>query len=306
MAITAILLPVKFVDEQDLALRRDILRQTLGSRFPWGIEFVGSVEDFSSRSGELIQSARLARELGAQVITMHAPFAEEEDYFNNPSTNLCKPDWEFLLHLGCLAGEIGANTLTFLAQCFMRKGEIRRLTCVEKDKLMVKVGEILFDLARLSPGVRINIENTPNPFGGNTTLSSKEMVYDPLFSNVKELAYFCEIFKIGVTFNSSHWGARPGVTHAANLVKSFRLISGFVTHISLSDTSGEWVDGISVFQKGVVPGRGKMGDSLASLVRYLQRSKARRTVTLDLTDCDPKKLDESRQGLGWLMWHLDV
>ncbi|MFA5925311.1 MAG: TIM barrel protein [Parcubacteria group bacterium] len=305
MAIAAILLPDRLKSGEALSLRRDLLQQIVGSKLPWGIEITGSIKDFYSCADELIENAKLARELGAQVITMHAPVSEEH-YFDNAATNLCKPDREFLLHLGWIAGEIGVSSLTFHAECFMRHEDIQHLNRADKDRLMVKVGENLYDLARLAPGVRINVENMPEPLMGNAILSSAEMVYDPLFSNVNELAHFCEVYKLGLTFNSCHWGARSGVTTGANLMKSFRSISRFVTHISLADTVGEWLDRRMTFQKGIVPGQGKLGDNLVRLVHYLRRSAVNCTVTVEVEDRDSEKLEESRLGLNWLMWHLNA
>jgi sugar phosphate isomerase/epimerase len=308
MAIDTIMTPVLLSNRDDLLIRIALLHEYVRAPFRKGIEAVDGLGNYfdQQKLSQMAVNADLARQLGIEVIGIHAPVTRDS-YVKAP-TNLSRFDLDLkpLRNLMRLASQIRAGFVNFHVEACMKKKQLRKITKFKRKLMELNILRNLRELHKEDPFVQILLENMPYPIMGDAEELnvSGGMIFDPFFHSLWELRNFCLDSLFDATFDTCHWGARPWVNHGEGIIRAFRKIQKHTRHIHLSDVRGIWVEDALTFTEGIVPGEGRMGDNLARFVRHLHSLEQLFTLTLEVSDSNFKRLEESRRGMKWLMHHL--
>lgn len=288
--IDSICTPCRAISIDDVRTRLNLLRKVEG-HFPRGLEVIGTISDFTNAAKRERIKNNLA-ECGIERLTIHSPLGGG---LHSGLTNLSNTkSLEILKAVFELAHEVGAKVITAHCETFYSYGQMKSLTDKKRERLKERVAENLRKLDKSS--ITLSIENMPFPVSGDMLCCSTEMFFDPLFADPLELYEFAEKNCIEITLDTCHW-ASLGLP--IKLVDMFWKIEKCVAEIHLSDCYGKWLDGVSVFKEGLIPGQGNLGDhNFRDLLSYVNKCKKNIVLLIEVKDKDMANPKESEESLG--------
>ena len=273
------------------------LLKMVGEQFPVGFEVVGPITDFTdpTQCDAIKVNLAKARESGVSKILIHAPVNVRENP-KSDRTNLSSPESLALMRTVLdLASQVDANTITAHAEIFHSAAQMNNLTDAKRERLKELVAENLEKLDLENQPANLAIENMPYPLTGDLFSCQADMVFDPLFTDPFELYEFTQQGSAKITLDTCHWAT---LNSPISLLNMFKRIENRVVNIHLNDALGLWIDGTSRFKEGLIPGDGNLGEEqFRRFLSYLKTCERQFTLTLEVSDQDFKKIEESKETL---------
>lgn len=255
-----------------------------------GLEFVGPLDDYLNHQGKIIENLK---GYGGPAV-LHFPFEwKSVDGATDLSTKL---GLENLLRVLEFAEKIKVAKVICHAGVVMQTPRYVNIRD-EKEKIWEEL-TVNLSIAVKSFGGVVCLENMPFPLMGDVIDTEKEMIWDPFFKYLGELTTFCQQTGTKVCFDTCHYGTiKTDIATAAETL----LQSGCLAHVHISDVYGQWIDGVSKFSEGIVPGKGNIGiKEFGKFFRFLRDSGQKITATLEVADTDFEKCEKTRETIAVL------
>lgn len=299
--IKGICTPCRASDVEDVQRRLSLLRD-LKKIFPekigiceteFGIEIVGPVSDFLNPDirKKIINNVLMARNQGIKIVVIHAPI--ERDIYK--TTDLARAESITVLQeVFNLANLLEAELVVTHCEICQPLSAMRKFTDKEREVLKTTIANNLRKLDRTN--ITLAIENMPNAIDGDVFFSASDMKSFPFFVDLSELHDFTEKNSLFITFDTCHWGT---LCIPVPLIEAYKRIQDRVIHIHLNDAWGRWIDGVSRFEEGLIPGDGNLGkENFSQLIAFIKRYDPKYSVTITVEVHDErnsKHLQNSRE-----------
>lgn len=297
--IESICLPARPTDwpqvESTLHLLRYIQKLTK-EKVKTGMQVVGLLSDFTD-SGQrklMIENLARARSEGLGQIVIHAPWPSPDELYE-PKLNMAKTDQSLSTFQGVvdMAREVNAEMVVMHSGVWFQWWTAEKLSNQARNALYNSVSQTLRKLDR--EGIKIGLENMPYPGNGDVNFGKNQVVIDPLFTDLGEMYEFAQENEVEIVFDTCHWGT---LNLPISLAAAFRRIESKVCNIHLSDVGGRWLPGVSLFQEGLVPGDGDLGEqNFRWFLAHIKHSKKPVILTIEVKDKDFIAREESRRAI---------
>ncbi|MCK4454161.1 sugar phosphate isomerase/epimerase [Candidatus Parcubacteria bacterium] len=301
--------PCRVSDERQLKAKIGVFRELVGDEYPIGLEIRIEMDDIYNPLVLEKTKANLEKLQEPIFLSLHGPFELKESSKRNFFSS--KQGFKNLAKTVEFAEEIEADLINIHAHLFVSYDELRKME--QSDKLesfnKASIQRVKRDLQKLrqttSPEIKICVENMPYCLTADTVLDPQEIIYELCFVDPEDFLQIVE--------PENNIFATIDVCHLAQVYDSSQLLSRIkklgrgLGHIHLSDLGNIWQPFISLAEEGVIPGDGRIGESVyKKILAYLLEFSEKQDlgIVLEIDDKDFIKLEESKKSfervMGWL------
>jgi sugar phosphate isomerase/epimerase len=259
-----IIISCRALDWEQIEARLAILEEYCGSDFSAGLELMGHWDDFFSGSEKRknieINILKAKERCKRLYLSLHAPYKEGDFFQNFFSSDQGYENLEDIIEFARRMNISLVNIHASLLYSFSRLEEIKKSIDEDKQK---KIDSVVFRIDQVLretsfKGV-ICMENAKPVW--SHVLDPRFAIYEIAFVDVEDLIKLNRLTagRVCGTIDIAHFLSSHD---SSELLSALDSLGGVVPHIHLNDGKGLWIPFCSDYQEDLVPGTGRMGETL--------------------------------------------
>jgi|GEM_PF-4369952 len=296
-----IVLPTMAVDKEDVNIMLGLLERLVGGRYEIGLEIIGKPVHFQEE-GYLKQIGDNIRSVAQGAFLVIHGFSGIQVYESGIADMRTEIGRALLITYLELAKDIGANYIHIHSSAGYKGDRLSRKSIL-KVEAMDKIRVNMISASGLvEAGCPVGIENLPTPSMGDVE-KDPHKIWRDCVDSLEDCIYIVRGTDLKITLDTCHYAINQ--KGRIDLIKPVKRLSQHLWHFHISDTKGYWIPNRSLWQEGVVPGNGRIGEeSFKELFSYLKENHPDISLCIEVFNKDyrdPVETEESiRRILGWL------
>lgn len=293
-----IIVPTMAANSKDVELMLYLLERTVPKNYEIGLEIIGKADHFKKPEDMAKIVENITKLAKGAYLSVHgfsglavyesglADMTKEESggKLLDAYSDIADKTRANYVHVHSGAGYKGINNAPK-----DRKGELN------------KIRNILLSRASRSK-IPIGIENLPSPSMGDMETDPVQIWCDTVAS-IDDCLDIVKDSNLKITFDTCHYASdKEG---EIDLVTSLQKLGAYTDYLHISDIQGRWIPYQSVWQEGVMPGQGRIGEEqFKRFFQYIKENYSDAGLCIEVTNQDfknPLETEESiKKVLGWL------